>query len=617
MRRKILPMLFAPLIAIAAVHGLPANCNAILLPPNARFAASPGASANAPADQPSGANPAEAANATITITATNSEGPARGTVELYVVKPEESKPVLFTTKPLVQGKATLEAPPGKYAIAVIPTEELVKRPQTINDVTLAAGDSISRDVYFPRGKISVTATDSGGGKTGGVIALDNYDRESSQYKPTPGNVLVVDGRASFYLPPGNYRLRFTAEGIIGAKEQSADVAVEDKAGADYRPVTEFGNLKVSTSAQDAPLKSHVTIWREEAEGGAAQSPVYSRAFDGAPAALRIAPGKYRVAFDADHEALIGATQNNFDNVEVATGAEREIAAVFEKGRATLTVSAFDEVAGRVDFQRWQEGRKNYATFDTAQLKNGLNGFYLAPGKYRIVVVDTRVTPEAKYYWPDIDIADKTEVSHSIYLERGRISVVAVNNGKPAEGEVTVEMKSGDEERRIGDAPLENGRASIEVRPGAYRLTYHRSPDRAQGAATDWFEVKERTWLTRVFDVGAAGENAPPEVDLWGPYEVGDEDAILEAGERITFSTRFGGNTFAGAKIIIYMPGEDGKIAEKEIAEITKPGLDKDREVALERPGEYTLRIVAWDSGEQRMETVVERKFTIRPRHEEK
>ena len=583
MQRKILPMLLALFSAIAVPTSV--------------------------------ADAAEAANATVTITAANSDGPARGLVELYVSGPEGSKPVLFTTKPLVQGKATIKAPPGKYSIAVVPAEELVKRPQTIDDVVLAAGDSFSRDVYFPRGKVSATATDSGGGKTGGVIALDALDKASGRYTQIPSNALVVDGQASFYLPPGNYRLRFTTDGIIGAEERSAEVAVEDKSDIAFKPVTEYGLLKAACGAGDAPLKSHLTIWRA-GEGGGAQSPVYSRAFDGAPAALKIAPGKYQAAFDADRGALIGAARKVFDNIEIATGAAREIAAVFERGRAALAVRAFDEVAGRVDFQKWHEDRKNYSTFDTAQLKDGLNDFPLAPGRYRIVVVDTRVTPEAEYHWADIDIADKTEVSHSVYLERGRISVVAVNNGKPAEGAATVEMKSGDEKRRIGDATLENGRASLDVRPGVYRLTYHRSPDRAQGAATEWFEVKERAWLTRVFDVGAAGENAPPEVDLWGPYEVGDEDAILEAGERMTFSTRFRGNAFAGAKITVAMPGENGGAVEKEIAEITKSGPDTDREVALERAGEYTLRIVAWDSGEQRMETVVERKFTVRPRHEE-
>jgi hypothetical protein len=119
----------------------------------------------------------------------------------------------------------------------------------------------------------------------------------------------------------------------------------------------------------------------------------------------------------------------------------------------------------------------------------------------------------------------------------------------------------------------------------------------------------------VFDVGPAAGNAPPEVDLYGPYEVGDEDAVLEAGERITFSTRFGGE-FAGAKITLSMPGEDGKAVEKEIAEIAKAGEDKGREVALERAGEYRLRIVAWSAGEPRMETVIERAFAVRPRHEE-
>jgi hypothetical protein len=605
------------LLVLLTAMALPAapQCSGALIADNAN--AAPSETGDAP-DQAPSQTPPEGANATITITAANSDGPARADVELYSVKPDDNKPALFTTRPLVQGKATIEVPPGKYNAVIIPAEEIVKQPKTINDVSVAAGDSVTRDVYFARGKISVAAIEAGGGKVPGVIALDNYDRESSRYTPLPASVLVVDGQAAFYLPPGNYRLRFAADGIIGAKEQSADIAVEDKAVIDYKPVVEYGLLKTACAAGGAPLKSHITIWREDAGGnGAAQTPAFSRDFDGAPLALKAAPGKYRVTVDADRAALMGAAQKVFDNVEISPGKENEISAVFEKGRAALTVRAFDGAAGRVDFQQWLDARQNYATFDTAQLKDGLNEFYLAPGKYRIVVVDTRVTPEAEYLWPDIEIADKSDLSHSIYVERGRVSMVAVNNGKPAEGEVTLEMKDGDEEKRIGGVALENGRASVELRPGTYRLTYQRSPERAQGISTDWFEVKERAWLTRVFDAGAAGQNAPPEVDLWGPYEVGDEDAVLEAGERMTFSTRFGGETFAGARITLSMPGEDGKIAEKELAQIAKPGLDKDREVALERPGEYTLRIVAWDSGEQKMETVVERKFTVRPRHEDR
>jgi len=570
---------------------------------------------SAAADETLPDNPAEPETATLTITAANADGPARGTVELYAVKPGEENPVLVTTRPLVRGAATIELPPGTYTAVVAPAEEIIKEPRTVGDIVLAAGDLASREVYFARGKVSVTAACMDGGKAGGVITLENYNREEDQYAPIPGNVLVVEGKASFHLPPGEYRLRFVPDGIIGAAARTSPViTVEDKAGADFKPVVEYGTLKVASSVSGSAVKSHLTISRVEGEGAAPRSAAYSHDFDGAAIALKAAPGKYSVAVAPDHRALLGAEPKTFDGVEIQSGGTSEISANFEKGRVALTVSAFDEVAGRVDFQQWHPAQQNYSTFDAAELKGGLNEFFLAPGRYRIVVLDTLTTPEAEYAWTDIEITDKCDLSRSFRLEHGRISIAAVSNGKPAEGRIAIEIKGGEGGARRGAAAvLKDGRALVEVRPGSYRLIY--IVDGAQEAATEWFEVKERAWLTRVFDVGPAGGDAPPEADLWGPHEVGDEDAVLEAGERITFSTRFGGE-FAGAKITLSMPGEDGKAVEKEIAEIAKAGEDKDREVALERAGEYRLRIVAWSAGEPRMETVIERVFIVRPRHEE-
>jgi len=562
-------------------------------------------------EQPPAQNPPEAQRATLTIVAANADGAARGTVELY--RSEQNKAVLVATKPLVQGKAVLEVPPGTYTAVVIPTEETPRSPQTISDVTLSAGDAVTRQVYFPRGKIAVAVSGKGGDKVDGAISIEIYDQESRKYSVVPGNILLAGGQASFYLPPGSYRLRFTADGIIGAKEQASEIIkVEDKSSGEFRPVVEFGFIKASSAAGGAPLKSHITVWSgESGEAASSGSPIYSRDFDGAAATLKIAPGKYHVAIEPDRGVLLGAPQKNFDKVEIAPGGEKEISAAFERGHAALTVGAFEDVCGRVDVQRWREGPQNYSTFDTTKLKAGVNDFFLAPGKYRIVVVDTRVTPEAAYEWADIQIADKSDVSHSIYLERGRVSIVAANSPKAAGAKVIIERKNGDEQRRVGEVGIVEGHGTVEVRPGKYRLTYQ-AAGMAQGISTEWFDVKERAWLTRVFDAGADGASVPPEVDLWGPYEVGDQDALLEAGERMTFSTRFGGPNFAGAKITLLMPGEEGKVVEKQVAEITKAGVDAGREEAMEKPGEYILRIVAWDSGNPRKETVIERKFTVRP-----
>ncbi len=64
---------------------------------------------------------------------------------------------------------------------------------------------------------------------------------------------------------------------------------------------------------------------------------------------------------------------------------------------------------------------------------------------------------------------------------------------------------------------------------------------------------------------------------------------------------------------LLVPKSDGKHKERKIAEITKAGLDKDREQALEGAGEYILKIIAWDSAAPRHETLIERRFRVHPR----
>ena len=547
--------------------------------------------------------------ATLTIIAVNSEGPAHGNVELSILGSDEKWRV-FLARPLVRGRAVFEVPPGTYRAIVTSTGEMVAESHSTDPLEIKAGDEIAKKVYFKRGRITVVALDKDRDKIDGALRLDMYDPGAGKYRTVPANILVVDGRAVIYLAPGKYRVRFTPEGIIGAQEQASGVfEVRDKSDLDFQPKIEYGILKVSSGDYEGPLKSRITILtRPDRDGGAGGSLVHSRDFDGRPVALKISPGKYRVAFDPDPRRLLGASPLTFNEVEITPGIAGELKAFFEKGRASLDVSAFDEAAGRVELQKWHKAQKNYATFHAVELKEGRNDFFLAPGKYRIVVIDTRVTPEAEYPWADIEVKNKSLARRAFYLERGRIRVVS-----NAKGKVVVEARIPDTSRRVCQAELVEGAATINLRPGKYRLTLH--PEGSdKGISTDWMELNERSWLMRTFDVRGSGKGLPPEVDLYGPFEVGDDDGLLEAKERINFSMRFGGKDFAGARVSLLIPKGDGKFEERKITEITKAGLDKGREQALEGAGEYTLKIVAWDSADPRHETLIERRFRVHPRN---
>ena len=547
--------------------------------------------------------------ATLTIIAVNSEGPAYGNVELSILGSDEKWRV-FLARPLVRGRAVFEVPPGTYRAIVTSTGEMVAESHSTDPLEIKAGDEIAKKVYFKRGRITVVALDKDRDKIDGALRLDMYDPGAGKYRTVPANILVVDGRAVIYLAPGKYRVRFTPEGIIGAQEQASGVfEVRDKSDLDFQPKIEYGILKVSSGDYEGPLKSRITILtRPDRDGGAGGSLVHSRDFDGRPVALKISPGKYRVAFDPDPRRLLGASPLTFNEVEITPGIAGELKAFFEKGRASLDVSAFDEAAGRVELQKWHKAQKNYATFHAVELKEGRNDFFLAPGKYRIVVIDTRVTPEAEYPWADIEVKNKSLARRAFYLERGRIRVVS-----NAKGKVVVEARIPDTSRRVCQAELVEGAATINLRPGKYRLTLH--PEGSdKGISTDWMELNERSWLMRTFDVRGSGKGLPPEVDLYGPFEVGDDDGLLEAKERINFSMRFGGKDFAGARVSLLIPKGDGKFEERKITEITKAGLDKGREQALEGAGEYILKIVAWDSADPRHETLIERRFRVHPRN---
>jgi len=560
-------------------------------------------------------NDAEAApRATLTVQAANADGPARGNVALTVLGSDGNWRT-FSTKALVQGMATFQVGPGTYRAAATSTGDAVGQSHSTGPVELKDGDEVVKKIYFERGKITVVAVDKARNKIDGVLRLDMYDPEGWKCTPLLGNIMVIDGRASVYLAPGRYRLRFTPEGIIGAQEQaSGTFEVRDRSDFDFQPKIEYGILKVSSNDYEGPLKSQLTIWAERTlDGKTKHSLAYSRDFDGNPATLKIAPGKYRVAVNPDPRRLLGAAARVFDNVEIASGGAGELKAAFEKGRVALTVHAFDEVAGRIELQKWYEAQKNYATFDTTKLKEGRNDFFLVPGRYRIVVIDTRVTHEAEYPWADIEVKNKSLARRTFYLERGRIRVISNVKGK-----IVVDARVSDTSRRVCQAELAEGAATINLRPGRYRVTL--LPEGSdKGISTDWMELIERSWLMRTFEVGGSGEagsgeGLPPEVDLYGPFEVGDDDGLLESKERINFSMRFGGKNFAGARVSLLVPKSDGKHKERKIAEITKAGLDKDREQALEGAGEYILKIIAWDSADPCHETTIERRFRVHPRN---
>ena len=556
-------------------------------------------------------NDAEATpRTTLTVQAANADGPARGNVTLAVLDPDGNWHA-FSTKALVQGMATFLVLPGTYRATATSTGDAVGQSRSTGPVEIKDGNGVVKKIYFERGKITVVAVDKARNKIDGVLRLDTCD--PGKCTPLLGNIMVIDGRASVYLAPGRYRLRFTPEGIIGAQEQaSGTFEVRDRSDFDFQPKIEYGVLKVSSNDYEGPLKSQLTIWAERTlDGKTKHSLAYSRDFDGNPSTLKIAPGKYRVAVNPDPRRLLGAAARVFDNVEITCGAG-ELKAAFEKGRVALTVHAFDEVAGRIDLQKWYEAQKNYATFDTTELKEGQNDFFLVPGRYKIVVIDTRVTHEAEYPWADIEVKNKSLARRAFYLERGRIRVVSNVKGK-----VVVDARISDTSRRVCQAELAGGAATINLRPGRYRVTLH--PEGSdKGISTDWMELNERSWLMRTFEVGGSGEagsgeGLPPEVDLWGPFEVGDDDGLLESKERINFSMRFRGKNFAGARVSLLIPQNDGKFEERKIAEITKAGLDKDREQALEGAGEYILKIIAWDSADPRHETTIERRFRVHPR----
>lgn len=557
-------------------------------------------------------NDAEATpRTTLTVQAANADGPARGNVTLAVLDPDGNWHA-FSTKALVQGMATFLVLPGTYRATATSTGDAVGQSRSTGPVEIKDGNGVVKKIYFERGKITVVAVDKARNKIDGVLRLDMCD--PGKCTPLLGNIMVIDGRASVYLAPGRYRLRFTPEGVIGAQEQaSGTFEVRDRSDLDFQPKIEYGILKVSSNDYEGPLKSQLTIWAERTlDGKTKHSLAYSRDFDGNPATLKIAPGKYRVAVNPDPRRLLGAAARVFDNVEITCGAG-ELKAAFEKGRVALTVHAFDEVAGRIELQKWYEAQKNYATFDTTELKEGQNDFFLVPGRYKIVVIDTRVTHEAEYPWADIEVKNKSLARRAFYLERGRIRVVS-----NAKGKVVVDARISDTSRRVCQAELAEGAATINLRPGRYRVTLH--PEGSdKGISTDWMELNERSWLMRTFEVGGSGEagsgeGLPPEVDLWGPFEVGDDDGLLESKERINFSMRFRGKNFAGARVSLLIPQNDGKFEERKIAEITKAGLDKDREQALEGAGEYILKIIAWDSADPRRETLVERRFRVHPRN---
>jgi len=548
----------------------------------------------------------------LVIRASTHRGPVRGFAEIMRLDEETGKHATVTKKALFAGAVRIEGlAPGSYRAVITSSEEIEPQVKQTNGIDIKAGETAQKEVRFEQATVELVAADHNEEPLDGHFTVERCSPGKNIFVPLPHKVLAVSGRAKFYAAPGKYVVTFVPDGIVGSRGVPSEArTLADGEVCTVRHSVAFGSLVVQAKNFSGPVPSRLTIYASGASGRKLE-PLFTRAFDGGPMEIRAMPGKYAVEVASEPGTILPPAAKIFEPVGIKESKKEHVSAYFECARLSVRCAALGPIDARLELQRWDEEAKEYAETYSTSLKKGATEIFLQAGKYRAVAVDQKVEPQERHALEDIVAADGGNVLRSVILKGGEICIVARLAEDAPVGTVALYRMKDEIDRRVLTRPLKEGRIVLPVAEGTYRVvTTVGEEGNSKEYAGRWLQVTDRARLMEVLDLGrASSRSLPPQINLWGPYEVGDGDGIFEVGERAKFTTGISGKSGVKTQIYLIVPEKDGT-REVAIATYEKSTTDKDREFVLEHAGSYLIRIVSKNRGARGGEVVVERELTV-------
>jgi len=263
---------------------------------------------------------------------------------------------------------------------------------------------------------------------------------------------------------------------------------------------------------------------------------------------------------------------------------------------------------RVELHSYSETTKGYAPFESLSLASGSLDVILSAGKYRAIIIDEWVSPQQNYELEKIDIADGKTVKRFRTIERGEMCVVSALT-KKVSGTVSLFRKEGGIEICVTTWPLEKGEKILRLPAGDYRIiTSAQIGSKLVDYEGKWQKLEDGARIMVALDLKSLTRSDIPLIDIWGPYELGDEDGKLEVGERLQVQVRITRAPGTTTTVSIKPVKGSGSTILGNISGNSKRD-EGEFETPLSAAGKYVI-VIKTRNDHSGKETVVEKKFTV-------
>lgn len=284
--------------------------------------------------------------------------------------------------------------PGTYDLRVTATELDGDRSKTLSEVTIPDGGEIERTVDFSDGNLSVGITANGELQKGwvGVFAADDEDKRIAQRYPKAN---AEDNPRTFRLPPGEYAIKVSAEGIAAPLQWVRGIQVA--AGETVSRSVDFssGTLSVRLTANGELQKGWVGVFAADDDDNRVAQRYPKANAENNPRFFRLPPGDYAIKTSAEG---IAAPVQWIRGITVTAGETTERSVDFAAGTLSVGVTVDGQLAkGWVGvYPAGDEDNRLAQRYPKASAENNPRFFRLPPGEYDVYASAENVSAEGRW-----------------------------------------------------------------------------------------------------------------------------------------------------------------------------------------------------------------------------
>lgn len=447
------------------------------------------------------------------------------------------------------------------------------------------------DAFGASGEISVKVADHEGPAEGEIL-LYRWDQARGDYfYVSRSRQALYDGEAARSIDPGKYRVKVVYEGSRPHQERVIDdVKVASGETEELELYFEKASISLKVTDHDGLGKSDVDLFKWDDRKRAYVYLTRVRRGKGLKnVPLVVEPGLYQIRVLYTETRPL--QQEEITNVKLEDKDSKSFSFHFNKGALEFTATDQDGWAkGELNFYRWDNAKRKYELVPNSRQRfdSGKASVELSPGLYQIRVTYTEALPYQVRTIPNVRVEDGKTLNFNFYFDRGQISIVLADSDGWGEGFVTF-YRWEQSEKGYSHLPnarmrISNGRAVRRLSPGIYRVRVNYSESSpSQTAEVEGVVIEDRLSKELIFRFGDK-VNPPPNIQVFGPREIGDGDGEIEFGESIEISFLLADDDFVSADL--YWNG-------RKIRRYEEPGY-YEQVLKLDEPGKQEIEITARD-----------------------